>query len=152
MSRTVETASEFVRVEVDSAIATIRPAAAATTFSRSIAPPAPLIARHCGSISSTPSIARSSAATLPMSITVMPAARAAAAVRSDVATAVTASPARTRSPSAAIANAAVLPVPSPTSIPVVTSATAASAAARFCSSGVSTSPPTGRAPAPWQRK
>ena len=48
----------------------IRVAAAATIFSRSMAPPFPLIARNCGSSSSAPSMARSSFASVSKGSTV----------------------------------------------------------------------------------
>ena len=55
----------------------IRSAAAATIFSRSMAPPLPLIARNCGSSSSAPSMARSSLASVSKGSTGRPAASAA---------------------------------------------------------------------------
>jgi predicted kinase len=61
----------------------------------------------------------------------MPTPAAASAVRKEVATAVIRNPSATRRPSAAMAKAAVLPVPIPTRMPSATSETAASAAARF---------------------
>ena len=112
-----------------SAITIIRREAAATIFSRSIAPPAPLIAPHRESIASAPSIVRSTAATSAKSITTMPQALASSSDAVEVATARIIKPAATRSPNARIAHAAVVPVPRPTSIPVRTSPIAASAAA-----------------------
>ena len=109
--------------------------ALATIFSRSKAPPSPLIRfKVPRSTSSAPSIVRSIWRCSAKEDSGMPAALACAAVRSDVGMPTKRKPWRCRRARASTANAAVEPVPSPTTMPSWTSSTAASAAARFSAS------------------
>ncbi len=82
-----------------SAITTIFADAEATIFSRSSAPPPPLIRVRSGAISSAPSTVRSSSGVSSSVVSAMPSLPACARVASEVGTATTSSPARTRSAS-----------------------------------------------------
>ena len=108
--------------------------ALATIFSRTSAPPAPLISRRLGSTASAPSTYTAGDGASSSPTTRMPAARSAAAVASELGTAAATSPGRAASCS--MNSAAVLPVPTPIVEPGGTYASAASATARFCSSRV----------------
>jgi hypothetical protein len=102
----------------------------AITFSRSKAPPAPLIKSSVPRwISSAPSMVKSISACSASEEMRIPSPRACFAVYSDVGMPTIRSPSLTRLPSASTASFAVEPVPSPTIIPLSTSPTAASAAA-----------------------
>ena len=81
-----------------SAITIMRSDAAATIFSRSKAPPPPLMRLSAGSISSAPSTVRSSRSISSSVVRAMPHRAASARVASEVGTPMTLSPARTRSP------------------------------------------------------
>src|SRR5262245_44462015 len=117
-----------------SAMITNRRELAATIFSRTRAPPPPLIRSSLGSISSAPSIVRSSVPTLSRLVSRMPSAVASCCVASDVGTATMSHPPLTCSASNGSKAATVEPVPRPSSMPVFTSASAARAAAAFSSS------------------
>ncbi len=107
----------------------------ATTFSRSKAPPPPLVRFKRGSASSAPSKQRSNDETLSKLTTSMPTLWAWFLVASDVGMALILSPSfLTRSPRAATAKRAVLPVPRPTFMPDSIRLTACSAARFFCRS------------------
>src|SRR5262245_4353861 len=107
---------------------------AATIFSRTRAPPPPLIRLSLGSISSAPSMVRSSVSTSSRLVSRIPREVASCCVASDVGTATMSSPPLTCSASNGSKAATVEPVPSPRSIPCFTSASAARAAAAFSSS------------------
>ena len=83
------------RACVSSAITIMRADAAATIFSRSSAPPPPLIRSRPGSISSAPSIVRSSSGVSSSVDRRMPSSRQSAAVRSEVGTPTIVRPAAT---------------------------------------------------------
>ena len=119
---------------VSSAITAIRWEAAATIFSRSKAPPPPLISLSSRSISSAPSTVRSSSGTSSSVASGMPSAFAWAAVASDVATQRTSSPSATFSPTRSTKWRAVEPEPSPSLMPGSTSSVARRAASCFCRS------------------
>ena len=107
--------------------------AAATSFSRVWARPPPLISHGPGAIWSAPSIAMSSSGSVSKASTINPAASAASAVASEVATQRIRS---ARAASAGINGATVDPVPRPTRIPSSTRPAAYVAAACFSSSAV----------------
>ena len=117
-----------------SAMTIMRSDAVATIFSRSKAPPPPLIRRSCRSSSSAPSMVRSSSGQASSVVSGTPSSVHSAAVRSDVGTPITEKPSRTFSASARTNCSAVDPVPMPSRMPDVTSSSAASAAFRFSSS------------------
>jgi hypothetical protein len=117
-----------------SAMTTTCADAAATIFSRNKAPPPPLTSVKSGAISSAPSTVRSSSGVSSSVASEMPAAAACARVVSEVGTATTSRPARTRSPSNSTKCLAVEPVPSPSRMPPFTISSARAAAARFCAS------------------
>ena len=109
--------------------------ALATIFSRSKAPPSPLIRfKVPRSTSSAPSIVRSICRCSANYDSGRPAALACAAVRSEVGMPMKRKPWRYRRARASIAKAAVEPMPSPTTMSSWTSSTAASAAARISAS------------------
>ena len=95
----------------------MRSEAAATIFSRSNAPPPPLMRLSAGSISSAPSTVRSSRSMSSSVVRRMPHRSASARVASEVGTPITSSPARTRSPSSSTKCFAVEPVPRPSFMP-----------------------------------
>ena len=109
----------------------MRSEAAATIFSRSKAPPPPLMRLSEGSISSAPSTVRSSRSMSSSVVSAMPHRSASARVASDVGTPMTRSPARTRSPSSSTKCFAVEPVPRPSFMPSRTCSSARAAACRF---------------------
>src|SRR3984893_14578558 len=117
-----------------SAITIMRSDAAATIFSRSNAPPPPLMTLRAGLISSAPSTVRSSRSISSSVVRGMPQRTASARVASDVGTPMTSSPARTRSPRSSTKCFAVEPVPSPSFMPSRTNSRARAAACRFNSS------------------
>src|SRR5579871_566757 len=120
---------------LSSAITTMRFAEAATIFSRSSAPPPPLIKARSESDSSAPSTARSSSPNASNSASGMLSSRDFAAVRSDVGVPMIFSPPRIRSASSSRNRSAVEPVPSPSFIPSSTKSSARAAAARFRAMG-----------------
>src|SRR6202790_4649824 len=124
-----------------SAITIMRSDAAATIFSRSSAPPPPLMRLSAGSISSAPSTVRSSRSISSSVVKGTPQRTASSRVASDVGTPITLSPARTRSPSSSTKCFAVEPVPSPSLMPSRTSSSARAAACRFNSSIVTRKAP-----------
>ena len=117
-----------------SAMTIMRAEEEATIFSRNSAPPPPLIRLKSGAISSAPSMVRSRQGASSRVVSCTPTCSASLRVASDVATAITSSPARTRSPRSLTKWRAVEPVPSPSRIPGCTNASARAAAARFCAS------------------
>src|SRR5579863_10309746 len=114
-----------------SAITTMRADASATIFSRSNAPPPPLMTVKSGATSSAPSTVKSSSGVSSRVVSAMPSFAACARVASDVGTATTSRPPRTRSPNKSTKCAAVEPVPNPSRIPSCTNSSARAAAARF---------------------
>src|SRR6185436_10048305 len=109
---------------------TSRRLACATTFSRSSAPPRPLIRSSPGVTSSAPSIVRSTSRASSGSISGIPTVRASASAAAEVGTPTTSRswPDWSSRPIRLMAKTAVLPVPRPTTIPDCTSSTAHSAA------------------------
>ena len=105
----------------------------ATIFSRSSAPPPPLMTSSAGSISSAPSIVRSSRTGRSSFIIGIPSATASSCTALEVAIAVmpVSSPRLIRVAISRVAKIAVEPVPSPMVMPDRTKPTAASAAMRF---------------------
>ena len=118
-----------------SAMTIMRADAAATIFSRSNAPPPPLIRLRSGAISSAPSTVRSSSGVSSNVDSGTPTRSASRRVASEVGTPMTLRPARTRSPSSSTKCLAVEPVPRPSRMPGRTNSIARAAAARFCASG-----------------
>ncbi len=116
---------------VSSAITIMRSEAAATIFSRSSAPPPPLIRLSSGSISSAPSTVMSRWSISSNVVSGTPQRTASRRVASEVGTPTTLSPAATRSPSSSTKCLAVEPVPSPSCMPSRTSSRARAAACRF---------------------
>src|SRR5262245_34707197 len=114
-----------------SAMTTMRAEAEATIFSRSSAPPPPLIKLKSAAISSAPSIVRSSCGISSRLVSGTPRRSASARVASDVGTPITSRPARTRSASSSTKCLAVEPLPRPSRMPGRTNSRAAAAAARF---------------------
>src|SRR5579863_4321475 len=113
-----------------SATITSRALALATIFSRSSAPPRPLIKFSVpSSTSSAPSIVKSTRGWSESVESGMPSARACSAVRSEVGIPTMRRPCRMRAASGSRISDAVEPVPSPTTITSSISATAQSAAA-----------------------
>ncbi len=94
--------------------------AAATTFSRTSAPPYPLIRLRCGSTSSAPSTVTSMLSTSPRPTSGIPNSRPSSVAACEVGTPCTRRPWRTRVPRARMKAAAARPVPSPTVPPAGT--------------------------------
>ncbi len=124
-----------------SAITTMRFETAATIFSRSSAPPAPLIRFRPGPISSAPSTVRSSSGVVSRSVSGIPRLSAWAWVTSEVGTQSTSSPSATASPTRSTKCFAVEPVPNPSLMPGRTSTIAALAARHFGSLLMDRPPP-----------
>ena len=116
---------------LSSAMTIMRADAAATIFSRNSAPPPPLIKVRSGPISSAPSTVRSSSGTSSSVVSAMPSRSACARVASEVGTAITSSPARTRWAKSSTKCWAVEPVPRPSRMPERTKSMARAAAARL---------------------
>ena len=119
---------------LSSAMTIMRAEAAATIFSRSSAPPPPLISVRSGPISSAPSMVRSSSGVSSNVVSGMPRLSACARVASEVGTPITLQPSRMRSASKSRKCFTVEPVPRPSRIPGCTNCTARAAASRFCAS------------------
>src|SRR5262245_8094684 len=127
-----------------SAMTTMRAEAEATIFSRSSAPPPPLIKLKSAAISSAPSMVRSSSGISSRLVSGTPRRSASARVTSDVGTPITSRPAWTRSASSSTKCLAVEPLPRLSRMPGRMNSRAPAAAARFWAS---TSIATGRLPA-----
>src|SRR4029079_12043283 len=106
----------------------MRSDAVATIFSRSSAPPPPLIKRSWSSISSAPSTVKSRRGVSSSVVSGMPRPSACTRVSSEVGTQTTRKPCVTFSPSASTKRAAVEPEPTPSCVPSSTRSRAARAA------------------------